>query len=181
MLDTGQNIITRQLPKTGQITSYRAGDDGEYEAGWWKSRLNANNRNRWIAKTISGDDIVLDRATGLMWPQNFNLAGGAFGNAFPWNAQIDYCNNLIFAGFDDWRMPNLLELQSICDYNIVFGSFWYNPPFIGFMIEEEEAYWTSTSVPWDTTEAFILYNNRYLLSINKSDNDHFVVAVRKGI
>ncbi|GAH35530.1 unnamed protein product, partial [marine sediment metagenome] len=67
-MDTGQVILSQGLPKTGQETEYREGDDGTYEFGWWKNRLNANNKTRFIAKTIGVHAVVIDLATGLMWP-----------------------------------------------------------------------------------------------------------------
>ena len=58
-------IHSRGLPKTGQTVKYADGDDGDYEAGWWKGKLVSNNKTRFIQKRIDGDDIVFDRATGL--------------------------------------------------------------------------------------------------------------------
>lgn len=58
---------TVQLPKTGQITSCAAGDDGDLERGvpWPDPRF-----------TVSGD-CVIDNLTGLMWTKNGNMPGGA--------------------------------------------------------------------------------------------------------
>ncbi|GAJ23406.1 unnamed protein product, partial [marine sediment metagenome] len=101
----------------GQITSYRNGDDGEYEAGWWRGRLNADNKTRFIAKTIGGGSVVIDLATGLMWPADGVAAGCNNGVALSWEAAIDYALSLDFAGFTDWRIPNVKELASIIDFS----------------------------------------------------------------
>jgi hypothetical protein len=53
---------------------------------------------------------ITDNATGLMWMQDDN------GSAILWKDALDYCENLEFAGFNDWRLPNAKELQSILDY-----------------------------------------------------------------
>ena len=45
---------TRRLPRTGQTTSYRAGDDGSFQAGFAGTRFHDN-----------GDGTVADYATGL--------------------------------------------------------------------------------------------------------------------
>ncbi|GAI82555.1 unnamed protein product, partial [marine sediment metagenome] len=43
-------------------------------------------------------------------------AGCNNGNVILWEAAIDYANGLNFAGFTDWRVPNINELLSIVDY-----------------------------------------------------------------
>jgi hypothetical protein len=37
------------------------------------------------------------------------------GESVPWNAANEYCETLEHAGFDDWRLPTLLELESLHD------------------------------------------------------------------
>ena len=147
--DAGQNPLTRGLPKTGQVTQHAAGDDGTYEAGWWVGRLNANNRVRFILSTIGGDDIVIDRATGLMWARNGWAAGCNNGNLLDWAASIVYANGLTFATFSDWRIPNSLELVSICRYDLWNPSI--NPLFIN---TNSGPYWTSTTRPDAITNAY---------------------------
>lgn len=91
------------LVKTGQITTYEDYDDGYYQKGW-------DDGTRFI--TIN-DGTVTDRATGLMWPQDFTGDGGNNGNIIVWAAAILWAKDLIFAGYSDWRIPNLNELSSI--------------------------------------------------------------------
>ncbi len=112
--DHHKNIITRQLPKTAQTTVRQAGDDGTYQAGWWLRRTVAANKTRFRIETISGDDVVIDRATGLMWARDSNAAGGNNGAAINWSNAIIYAEALTFAGFSDWRIPNHIEWLSIC-------------------------------------------------------------------
>jgi hypothetical protein len=38
------------------------------------------------------------------------------GTGMNWADALDYCESLDHAGFDDWRLPNVKELQSIVDY-----------------------------------------------------------------
>lgn len=175
--DAGQNIITRGLPKTGQITQYQAGDDGQYEAGWWKSRLNANNRERWIAKTIGGDDIVLDRATGLMWAADGNAAGCGDGLTNDWQWAILVAEGLIFAGFDDWRLPNMFELASILRLEGA-APLIEQPPFSNTF---SGFYWNSTTDPADPTKAFSAsFNTAWIVSSLKTV-ESYMRAVRGGL
>lgn len=59
----------------------------------------------------NGAGTITDSATGLMWMQNDNAT------AMLWEEALGYVENLSFAGYDDWRLPNAKELQSIVDYS----------------------------------------------------------------
>jgi len=61
--------------------------------------------------TDNGDGTITDNATGLMWQQADD------GNTYDWQGALKYAEELDLAGYDDWRMPNAKELQSIVDYN----------------------------------------------------------------
>ncbi len=130
---------------------FQAGDDGDYEAGWWLRRLNANNRIRFIPKTIGGDDIVFDRASGLMWAADGNAQGCDFGNSDEWHNAIVFANIVTFAGFTDWRMPSIKELFSIANYATVIG---IDTTF--FPNTFSTAYWSSTTDRTTTTRAWII-------------------------
>lgn len=59
----------------------------------------------------NGDGTVTDRATGLMWMKNDS------GRPVNWEKALEYAENLEYAGYNDWRLPNVKELQSIVDYH----------------------------------------------------------------
>jgi len=59
--------------------------------------------------TNNGDGTVTDKTTGLMWQQA--TAPGAYS----WEEALSYADNLTYAEYNDWRLPNLKELQSITD------------------------------------------------------------------
>lgn len=59
----------------------------------------------------NGDGTITDNATGLMWMQNDN------GSAILWENALNYAENLSYAGYSDWRLPDIKELQSIIDYS----------------------------------------------------------------
>ena len=58
----------------------------------------------------NGDGTITDRATGLMWMK------GDSGATMNWGQALAYAEGLEYAGYDDWRLPNAKELQSIVDY-----------------------------------------------------------------
>ncbi len=108
MTDFGRRVVAAAapvLPKTGQTTSYEDFDDGYYKKGW-------EDGDRF---TDNGDGTVTDNATGLMWPKDLTGAAANNGEYVRWQEAIDFAEALDFAGHQDWRLPNILELQSIVD------------------------------------------------------------------
>jgi len=172
----GRNIITRGLPKTGQVTSYQAGDDGQYEAGWWVGRLNANNRVRFIKKEMMvGESITIDRATGLMWATYKDEAGCNFDASMDWDDAIIYAEGLTFAGFTDWRLPNVKELASIADYSRV------NPAIDITMFNCAAAYyWSATTYSAMTDWAFVvdIFTGALIHDTDKSLGEALGVKIR---
>jgi hypothetical protein len=58
----------------------------------------------------NGDGTITDLSSGLMWQQRDSQ------EALDWKGALQYADKLELAGFDDWRVPNAKELQSIVDY-----------------------------------------------------------------
>lgn len=59
----------------------------------------------------NGDGTITDNATSLVWLQNDS------GDSLRWADAVAYCEDLSFAGADDWRLPNIKELHSLVDYS----------------------------------------------------------------
>lgn len=58
----------------------------------------------------NSNDTITDQATGLMWQQADSAKG------LNWEEALEYAENATIGGYDDWRLPNAKELQSIVDY-----------------------------------------------------------------
>lgn len=58
----------------------------------------------------NADGTITDTETGLMWAQADN------GQGLTWQEALSYSENATLAGYSDWRLPNVKELQSIVDY-----------------------------------------------------------------
>ncbi len=54
--------------------------------------------------------VILD---GLIWQDNEKVKQIKKS----WRDSVNYCKNLHLAGYDDWRLPNINELESIIDRN----------------------------------------------------------------
>jgi hypothetical protein len=61
----------------------------------------------------NGDGTVTDSATALMWSQADSGIGMNWSNALAW---VQARNAANYLGHNDWRLPNIKELQSIVDY-----------------------------------------------------------------
>lgn len=62
----------------------------------------------------NGDGTISDEATGLMWMQADS------GEGMDWETALAYAqaqNEANYLGYNDWRLPNVKELQSIVNYN----------------------------------------------------------------
>ena len=55
----------------------------------------------------NGNGTITDTTTGLMWPATDNNAH------INWRGANEYCKNLRIGGYTDWRIPTLVELESI--------------------------------------------------------------------
>ncbi len=86
------------------------------------------------------DGTINDQTTGLMWQ------GSDSAETFNWEEALDYCVNLDYAGYQDWRLPNAKELHSIVDYSRspqTSNSAAIAPIFD--VTETESWYWTNTT------------------------------------
>jgi hypothetical protein len=148
-------IITKAagLPATGQTKCYSRfapwqeidcastdypGQDGFYQAGYPIDGCFVDNR----------DGTVTDNCTGLMWQKDTaDVNGdGAIDPDWPgtdrlgWQNALNYCENLSFAGYDDWRLPNVRELQSIVTYGR------WDPAIDPVFGAVSDGYWSSSSI-----------------------------------
>ena len=58
---------------------------------------------------LNGGKIVRDMESGLAWTASPEPVSS-------WKEALAYCENLDYAGFSDWRVPNMHEIISLADY-----------------------------------------------------------------
>jgi len=170
-------ILTRGLPKTGQVVSYGDYDDGYYQAGWWLGRTFANNKSRFIAKTIGGDDVVIDRATGLTWVADGLSKGANWNNAMDFANAIAFADWLDFAGFTDWRLPNIIELTSLIKFDTCAPAIDTN----FFSNIALNYYGSSTTRSSPTTDSWVIDFAFGLVSPRTKGGSNKVLCVRGGL
>ncbi len=116
-----------RLPKNGQTTCYdssgsaisctNTGQDGDLQKGveWPNPRFAVNT-----------DTTIIDNLTGLVWAPDGNLLpdrnpqwekrSTLFDGAVTWQHALDYVAKLNaenYLGHNDWRVPNITELESL--------------------------------------------------------------------
>ncbi|MDM8561445.1 sulfatase-like hydrolase/transferase [Candidatus Parabeggiatoa sp. HSG14] len=95
------------------------------------------------------DGTVTDKASGLMWQQADD------STARNWQDSLAYCEGLKLSGHNDWRLPDIKELQSIVDYTR------HNPaidPEVFTQTDPEGWFWSSTTHGDNiTTAAYICF------------------------
>lgn len=85
--------------------------------------------------TDNGDGTIMDNHTGLMWQK------ADAGSALNWDDALKYAEALTLAGYSDWRLPNIKELQSINDESLTSPSL--DRTVFGGALPGE--YWSSTT------------------------------------
>jgi hypothetical protein len=171
-------ITSINLPQTGQSKCYDSlgneincggtGQDGEIRPGveWPDSRF-----------TMSGD-CVTDNLTGLMWAKNANLPNGTK----TWQGALDYVksinNGAGLCGYNDWRLPNVNELESLVNADEANPAAWLNSQ--GFSNVQDYDYWSSTTGASSTDTAWVTMYKGSVGGGGKPDNYCYVWPVRSG-
>lgn len=147
-----------KLPKTGQSKCYDtnggiiscsgSGQDADYASG-----------QSWpTPRYLTDNSTVIDNLTGLVWLNTANLikqknpeydSDGVSGDGeVTWQNALNYISKLnteSYLGHNDWRMPNIKELESLIDYdnNAIASNNIANIPY------SQTRIWSSTtSIGW---------------------------------
>jgi len=125
-------------------------------------------------RIIDGDRVVRDLQSGLMWQgcsagQSGESCSSGASTTANWSAELAYCQSLSWAGYDDWKLPDINELPSLFPLNGV-----------AFPHTSGDWYWTSSpgsyatyALAWDFSSGG--------LSDNINSLGRFARCVRGGI
>jgi len=129
----------------------------------------------------NGDATVTDTSTGLMWEVKADDDGPRDkDNLYTWQQALSYCEDLTLAGYDDWRLPNINELQWLVDYTTFFPSI--NIDYFPNTVSSESSdYWSSTSYPFYPSHSWgVNFYGGYITYYVRSAGNLYVRAVRGG-
>jgi hypothetical protein len=115
---------------------------------------------------------VIDNNTRLIWQK-------AEPGQMTWQSALSYCKNLTLSGYEDWRLPNIKELESISSDTL------YSPAIdkTYFPDAASAAYWSSTTDEYWLDSAWSLNLTDGIISSNEGDKDaetYYVRCVRAG-
>lgn len=128
-VDAGERIIDAQFVSSTQyVSTTMNGDETVFGVNFADGRIKGypisgpmgsefyvyyvrGNMSYGVNNFIdNGDGTITDQASGLMWTQNDN------GEGLNWEEALEYAESFEYAGYNDWRLPDIKELQSIVDY-----------------------------------------------------------------
>jgi hypothetical protein len=107
---------------------------------------------------------------GLTWQRQDD------GVARNWADALSYCEHLTLAGYSDWRLPNIKELESLTDDRR------HTPAIDGdaFPQTKTAGYWSSTSLADNPGFGwFVYFNNGYVNPVDKS-HEYYTRCLRGG-
>lgn len=131
--------------------------------------------NANAALVDNGNGTISDTITNLMWLQDANYAqtsGYDSDGKMTWANAMDWASNLVYAGYDNWRLPTTLVPDNSCGYgdpsestgycsgselgNLYFNENitpWEQTPFYNV---KDGTYWSSTDYPSVPSAAYHL-------------------------
>jgi len=121
---------------------------------------------------VTGQRVVTDTATGLVWKecnegQTDAGCGGGSINYMIWASAVAAARNSTWAGYDDWRLPNINELHSLVETGC-------HDPGINtsyFPNSDWDFHWSSTTFRTNASVAWsVRFNYSYLGADSKSNN-----------
>lgn len=137
------------------------GQDAQY------AKLGYCKPQSFTVKVFSGDNVVLDNNTGLMWQQTIPTS------TYSWDKAVSYCDGLTYAGYSDWRLPTPQEFLTIVDNSrykpAIDTTYFPNTPSSYFW--SSSTYASSTSYAWGVD--FGIGGN--VGSYNKTNYDYYCV------
>lgn len=167
-------LITNRAPaaKTGQTTSYAAGDDGDLEPGVASPSPRV---------TDNGDGTVTDNLTSLIWLKDADAGDGPE----TWADALTLCNSLANgqqglndgSSAGDWRLPTVKELHTLIDFSQYSPALPSGHPFTGV---QSSFYWSSTTYAGNTDYAWGVAMASGGVGAGTKTDPYYVWPVRGG-
>jgi hypothetical protein len=164
-----------RLPSCG-TTTY-CGQDAQY--GWDADGTHGARFAR-TAPDLPSEPVVTDSVTGLVWQGCVigHTSSPCIGTPteIDWSTAVSTCDSMVWAGFDDWRLPSPYELHSIIDYGrggLLIDTLW-------FPSTPRYAHWTSSTSATAATTAWYIYfsTGHASYDLKSLTTEHYARCVR---
>ncbi|MDH3349681.1 MAG: DUF1566 domain-containing protein [Desulfobulbaceae bacterium] len=163
---SGTRDISPKVAVSGQVTTYSEIPNPNLPISTTDGGLTIGASIASVRFIDNNDGTVLDTMTGLKWLKNANCFG-----ALGWTNALNAANALADGQCDlissssnagDWRIPNILELQSIISYEYM------NPTISN----------SDTSGKWTSNDPFTnIKSAKYHTSTTSSTNQNFTFSI----
>jgi Protein of unknown function (DUF1566) len=152
--DTGVDATVDGGPDSGPDSGPVMQDSGTNDLSWaeWPMpnspravEAGAPNLESYTLGEDSGAVTVTDNVTKLVWQQTPIGDAGVPYPMFSWDDAMTYCSTLDLAGQHDWRLPTVIELVSLVEYDVVLPAisrsyfpgepgnhYWSATPYAGY-------------------------------------------------
>ena len=160
--DTGQSKCydnSQEIPCSAREAPFY-GQDGHYDF----------SPPSYEVKTTNGQEVVVDHVTGLTWQRADD------GIKRTWREATDYCEDLTWAGYSDWRLPTKKELQSIVSYGAsgpALDTTYFPRSHLAY-----DDYWTATTLAGPGKRAWKVCFLNGQLNVGSQGDNAYVRAVR---
>ena len=121
--------------------------------------------------TDNGNGTITDNLTTLVWQKNL------ITDTLNWEQALNYADTLSLAGYSDWRLPNIKELQSIADLTTS------NPAFNALFTigTGNKSIWSSTTQFNNPPNAWYLNSLTGITTYISKTKNLYVLCVRGGV
>ncbi len=170
-----------RLPDTGQVTSYTStfGEDSDYSINPQSyTKLDASGNE--LFDSVSEWAMVRDNVTGLIWEVKTDDGGIHDKNNYysKQNARdkfIPQLNRDNFGGYDDWRIPTVVELSMLVDADK------YDPSINEIYFKNTMSAYYLSSNGYDVLHSWhVFFRSGTVGNFLYNDYHYFVRAVRGG-
>ena len=131
------------------------------------------NSKQFKVIDVNGSEIVYDLKSGIMWQNRYS-------KDFDWTDALVYCERSDYAGFSDWRMPNIYELMSLINYKYEYETASEFPLTDKISEEYNPNLWSSTTNTYSdyvVADGINMKTGRHLLLSKEYEEGH-VVCIR---